>query len=75
MPRACIWSIDKRWDDIRRDNATSADGILPLRFGWLDVTKHPCQVAAEVARALANRGFTGARPCSPGCPVRRMTGR
>ncbi len=64
-------TIDKRWDDIRRDNATSADGILTLRYGWLDVTEHPCQVAAEVALALAKRGFTGARPCSPGCPVGR----
>jgi hypothetical protein len=62
-------TMDKRWDDIRRDNATSADGILTMRYGWLDVTEHPCQVAAEVARALANRGYRGARPCSPGCPV------
>jgi very-short-patch-repair endonuclease len=68
-------TVDKRWDDIRRDNATSAGGILTLRFGWLDVTKHPCQVAAEVARALANRGFTDARPCSRGCPVGKATGR
>jgi hypothetical protein len=62
-------TIDRRWDDIHRDNATSASGILTLRFGWLDVTKHPCRVAAEVALALATRGFTGARPCSPDCPV------
>ena len=62
-------TIDRRWDDIRRDNATSAGGILTLRYGWLEVTKQPCQVAAEVTLALATRGFTGARPCSPGCPV------
>jgi Transcriptional regulator, AbiEi antitoxin len=62
-------TLDKRWDDIRRDNATSADGILTMRYGWPDVTEHPCQVAAEVARALANRGYRGARPCSPECPV------
>lgn len=68
-------TIDKRWDDIHRDNATSADGILTLRYGWLDVTERPCQVAAEVARALAKRGFTGARPCSPGCPVGQVPGR
>ncbi len=66
-------TIDKRWDDIRRDNATSAEGILTLRYGWVDVTKHPCQVAAEVALALAKHGFTGARPCSPGCPVGQVT--
>jgi hypothetical protein len=68
-------TIDRRWDDIRRDNATSADGILTMRYGWLDVTEHPCQVAAEVARALANRGYRGARPCSPGCPVGQVTSR
>jgi hypothetical protein len=68
-------TIDKRWDDIHRDNATSAEGVLTMRYGWRDVTEHPCQVAAEVARALANRGFTGARPCSPSCPVGRATGR
>jgi Transcriptional regulator, AbiEi antitoxin len=68
-------TIDKRWDDIRRDNATSATGILTLRYGWLEVTEHPCQVAAEVALALAQRGFNGARPCSPGCPVGKVNGR
>jgi hypothetical protein len=62
-------TIDKRWDDIRRDNATSAGGILTLRYGWLDITKHPCQVAAEVALALSTRGFPGGKPCSAGCPV------
>jgi hypothetical protein len=60
---------DRRWDDIRRDNATSAAGILTLRYGWLEVTRQPCRVAAEVAQALASRGFAGARPCSPTCPV------
>jgi hypothetical protein len=66
-------TIDKRWDDIRRDNATSAGGILTLRYGWTDITAEPCQVAAEVARTLAKRGFSGARPCSPGCPVGRAS--
>jgi hypothetical protein len=55
--------------DARRDNAAAADGIVTLRYGWFDVTKSPCQVAAEVARVLARRGFAGARPCSPSCPV------
>jgi Transcriptional regulator, AbiEi antitoxin len=68
-------TLDKRWDDIRRDNATSAVGILTLRYGWLDITTRPCHVAAEVALALAKRGYTGAKPCSPGCPVGKVTGR
>ena len=60
---------EARWRDARRDNAAAADGIVTLRYSWFDVTKSPCQVAAEVARVLALRGFVGARPCSPNCPV------
>jgi hypothetical protein len=64
-------TVDKRWQDIRRDNATSAAGIATLRYSWLDITRYPCQVAAEVSRALAARGFAGGKPCSPSCPVGR----
>jgi hypothetical protein len=64
--------IEDRWQDISRDNAAATDGILTLRYGWLDVTQRPCRVAAEVARVLAKRGYAGARPCSPDCPVRRV---
>jgi Transcriptional regulator, AbiEi antitoxin len=60
---------DARWRDIRRDNAAAADGIITLRYGWLDVTSRPCRVAAEIADVLAQRGYAGARPCSPNCPV------
>lgn len=64
-----------RWQDVRRDNAAAAEGIVTLRYGWLDVSQRPCQVAAEVARVLASRGFTGAHPCSAACPVGETTGR
>ncbi len=60
---------EERWRDIRRDNAMAADGGVTLRYGWLDVTARACQTAAELDRALRRRGFAGARPCSPGCPV------
>ncbi len=60
---------DSRWGDIRRDNAAAADGLVTLRYGWLDVSQHPCQVAAQVLDVLRRRGCTGGRPCSPGCPV------
>lgn len=60
---------DTRWYDIRRDNAAAAEGKITLRYGWFAVTKTPCVVAAEVARVLFARGYTGARPCSAGCPV------
>lgn len=60
---------EERWRDIRRDNAVAADGGVTLRYGWLDVTARACQTAAEVDRALRQRGFPGAHPCSPACPV------
>ena len=61
---------DTRWNDIRRDNAAAADGVRTLRYGWDDLRVRPCQVAAEVVKALAQAGHVRARPCSPGCPVR-----
>jgi hypothetical protein len=60
---------DQRWPDIQRDNAAAADGIVTLRYGWFDVTDHPCQVGAQVARVLRQHGFALARGCSPACPV------
>jgi very-short-patch-repair endonuclease len=60
---------DQRWPDIQRDNAAAAGGILTLRYGWYDVTERPCQVAAQVARALRLRGYTLAQGCSPACPA------
>ncbi|MBO0832416.1 MAG: type IV toxin-antitoxin system AbiEi family antitoxin domain-containing protein [Actinobacteria bacterium] len=62
---------DTRWADIERDNAAAAEGFTTLRYGWLAIATTPCEVAAEVARLLTARGYTGARPCSPGCPVTR----
>jgi hypothetical protein len=66
---------DTKWWDVRRDNAAAVDGIMTLRYGWFDVTQTPCRVAAEVARVLASRGFTGAHPCSSGCPVGQIIAR
>lgn len=63
-------AAEQRWHDIRRDNALAADGGVTLRYGWLDITARPCQTAAELDRALRSRGFPGARPCGPACPVR-----
>lgn len=60
---------DTRWKDIRRDNAALMAGIATLRYGWLDITKDPCRVAAEIGEVLRARGYAGARPCSAGCPV------
>lgn len=61
--------VGTRWRDISRDNATAAGGGVTLRYGWLAVTARPCETAAQVDRALRRRGFPGARPCCPACPV------
>jgi hypothetical protein len=65
---------DSRWADIHRDNAAATDGISTLRYGWLEVTTAPCEVAAEIAAVLAQRGYSLARPCSAACPVGRGSG-
>jgi hypothetical protein len=63
---------EARWRDARRDNASAGMGIVTLRYGWADVTEHPCRVAAEVASILRLHGWTGcARACRPDCPVSR----
>jgi hypothetical protein len=63
---------DLRWRDIRRDNAALADGVITLRYGWTDVTGHPCAVARQVAEVLRRRGWTGPiRPCRAGCSASR----
>ena len=59
---------ESRWSDIRRDNAAAAEGLTTLRYGWSEITRNPCQVAAEIAAVLSQRGFH-CRPCSPVCPV------
>jgi hypothetical protein len=62
--------VEARWRDIHRDNASAGMDIVTLRYGWADVTDDPCRVAAEVARVLKLRGWTGRpRPCRPGCPA------
>lgn len=48
-----------RWRDIHRDNHFAAAGIITLRYSWADVTQRPCQVAAEIAAVLRQRGWTG----------------
>jgi hypothetical protein len=62
---------DRRWADIRRDNANTARGSDTLRFGWPDTTQHRCHSAILVADTLRRRGWRGTlRPCSPTCLVR-----
>jgi hypothetical protein len=61
---------EERWQDIGRDNALAADGILILTYGWSDVSDRACRTAIQVGDAAAKRGWTGAlRRCGPACPV------
>ena len=60
----------ERWRDYRRDNAGAADGIITLRYGWADVTGQPCQVAAQIAGVLRQRGWQGPSPAlRPPLPI------
>jgi len=61
---------DGRWMDIARDNAAAATGLITLRYGFIDLMRGPCLVAAQVSDVLRIRGWQQApRRCSPNCPV------
>ncbi len=61
---------DQRFRDLRRDNGAVVSGRTVLRYGWHDVVGEPCTVAAQVALALHQRGWTGVvGRCSPGCGI------
>ena len=63
---------ESRWRDIHRDNYFAGSGIITLRYSWADVIGRPCYVAAEIARVLRQRGWTGTvRSCGPGCEMAR----
>ncbi len=64
---------DTRWNDIQRDNAALASGLVTLRYGWDDLRMRPCLVADQVCRALSRSGPVAARPCSAACPVTRTS--
>jgi very-short-patch-repair endonuclease len=72
LDRKAAHPVAERWRDIARDNASAADGITTLRYGWPDVTQHSCQTAAQIAEVLRSRGWTGQpTPCGWSCPLRR----
>jgi very-short-patch-repair endonuclease len=56
--------------DRTRDNQATATGGSTLRYTWTDVTSRSCETAAEVHRALRERGYPAPlKPCSPACRV------
>ncbi|SDS25029.1 type IV toxin-antitoxin system AbiEi family antitoxin domain-containing protein [Jiangella sp. DSM 45060] len=59
-----------RFRDRRRDNRATVDGHATLRYGHADVFGDPCAVAAEQARVLTARGWTGRpRSCGISCRI------
>lgn len=57
-------------DQARDNEHLASGGEATLRYGWMAVTHAPCRVAAQVARALQQRGWTGhPHPCGPGCAL------
>ena len=61
-------AIQDRWRDVHRDNAVAGLGIITLRYSWADVTERACDVAAEIAIVLRQRGWAGRpRPCGRRC--------
>ena len=54
-----VGHVDGAFRDLRRDNSHATSGFITLRYGSADVRGKPCQVAWQVAAALASRGWPG----------------
>jgi very-short-patch-repair endonuclease len=62
----------ERWRDRARDNASAAEGMITLRYGWSDVTEYPCRTADQIATVLQSRGWNGhPTACGSVCPLGR----
>lgn len=59
---------DARFRDMTRDNKSLEQGFVTLRYGWHHVVSRPCEVAAQVAAVLSQRGWTGTPRRCPRCP-------
>lgn len=53
--------------DMERDNAHLVAGQATLRYGWFDVTQHPCQAALQIATVLRRLGWSGELRRCPRC--------
>jgi len=70
-----LWHAGERFHlDRQRDRRAAGRGELTLRVAPLELDQTPCQVAAELAEALRQRGWTEPpRRCSGSCPVESST--
>ena len=65
----------RRRRDMDRDNRATLRAEATLRYGWIDVTSRPCDVAAQVLAVQRRAGRPdGAAPCGPDCPVTPFRG-
>ncbi|MGH8777091.1 MAG: type IV toxin-antitoxin system AbiEi family antitoxin domain-containing protein [Jiangellaceae bacterium] len=61
---------DGRFRDRRRDNRAAVARTWSLRYGFAETFGSACDVAAEVAIVLRDRGWRGApTACGNGCPI------
>ena len=55
------------------DNLYDEYGLTVLRYGWIDVDRRACLVAAQVATVLRRLGWPGsARYCGATCEARKQ---
>ncbi|WP_289019364.1 type IV toxin-antitoxin system AbiEi family antitoxin domain-containing protein [uncultured Ornithinimicrobium sp.] len=66
-----VWHAGEQFHgDRRRDRRAAARGEVTLRMTYLELDQSPCDLAVDVARTLAARGWTGTlTPCGPDCPA------
>jgi hypothetical protein len=65
-------SGETRYRDDARDNSSALDGFRTLRYGWLKVAYHPCEVAHEVWSLLVKQGYRrDFRSCGTDCTLPR----
>lgn len=63
-------SAEGRDRDFDRDLVNLVGGRTTARLSWGRVFGRPCWTAGQVARLLAERGWTGSpTPCGPGCQL------
>ena len=54
----------QQFRDMERDNRHVLEGLITLRFGWIDIIQRPCGVARLVAYVLQAHGWKGEpTPC------------
>ncbi|MGH3095915.1 MAG: type IV toxin-antitoxin system AbiEi family antitoxin domain-containing protein [Streptosporangiales bacterium] len=61
---------DGAFRDRARDNVSSEEGYVTLRYGWTETRFDACATAVQVSKLLQRHGWAGAPvPCGPDCPL------